>query len=118
MKKRLAIVLFCAAHALAGPPEDAADRVVETYRAGGDLKELAAQYNSCPWLVADELCARGEYDAAEAFAKAAPRPDTEKLPAYVAAHSERNRRPARCVRRSRARSRFCWAPFIYIGDPR
>jgi len=48
------------------------------------LKTLALKDDPDPWLVADELVRRGEFDAAEAFAKAAPRKDVEKLPEYVA----------------------------------
>jgi len=67
-------------------PEQAADKVLATFKAKDEkgLKALAAKDNPDPWLVADELCFRGEHDAAEAFAKAAPRKDTEKLPVYVA----------------------------------
>jgi tetratricopeptide (TPR) repeat protein len=66
-------------------PELAADKVLAAFRAKDEnaLKALAEKDKPDPWLVADELCFRGEHDAAEAFAKAAPRPDTEKLPAYV-----------------------------------
>ncbi|MHC5030633.1 MAG: tetratricopeptide repeat protein, partial [Planctomycetota bacterium] len=69
-------------------PEQAAEAVLAALRAKDQpaLKALAERDAPDPWLVADELCAREEYDAAEAFAKAAPRPDTEKLPGYVAAH--------------------------------
>jgi CHAT domain-containing protein len=42
-----------------------------------------------PWLVADELCVRGEFDAALAFARASSRPDVLGLPAYVAARRKR-----------------------------
>jgi hypothetical protein len=68
-------------------PAQVAESVLAAIRAKDDpeLKTLAERDAPDPWLVADELCARGEYDAAGAFAKAAPRPDTEKLPDYVAA---------------------------------
>jgi len=81
----LGILLLLTAAAVADPFEKAADEALKTFRMGGDLKALAAKTEPDPWSVADELCARGEFDAAEAFAKAAPRKDTEKLPAYVAA---------------------------------
>jgi len=66
-------------------PEQAADKVLAAFKAEDRkaLKALAEKDNPDPWLVADELCFRGEHDAAEAFAKAAPRKDVEKLPAYV-----------------------------------
>jgi len=47
------------------------------------LVALAKSDNPDPWLVADILLSRGKHDAALAFAKAAPRKDVEKLPAYV-----------------------------------
>jgi len=68
----------------ANPVGDAANAVLAEFRAKKDLKPLAAKDDPDPWTVADDLCSRGEFDAAEAFAKAAPRPDTLKLPAYVA----------------------------------
>ena len=37
-----------------------------------------------PWLLADELIVRGDADATDAFAKAAPRRDVEQLPTFVA----------------------------------
>ena len=65
--------------------EQAAQAVLEVFMTRGEaaLKALAERARPDPWLVADELCSRQEHDAAEAFAKAAPRPDTERLPAYV-----------------------------------
>jgi len=68
-------------------PEQAAAKVVAAFEAkhGGALGALAERDDPDPWLVADELCARGEHDAADAFARAAPRKDVEKLPRYVAA---------------------------------
>ncbi len=66
--------------------QQAADKVLAAVAAKEDaaLNALAAKDNPDPWLVADELCARGEFDAANAFAKSAPRLDVERLPAYVA----------------------------------
>ena len=68
-------------------PEQAADAVLVAVKAKDDLalKSLAAKDGPDPWLVADELIRRGEFDAADSFAKAAPRVDVEKLPAYAAA---------------------------------
>ncbi|MHC4732018.1 MAG: hypothetical protein ACYS6Z_15705, partial [Planctomycetota bacterium] len=58
-------------------PEQAADKAVAAFKAEDQkaLKSLAEKDNPDPWLVADELCFRGAHDAAEAFAKAAPRKD-------------------------------------------
>jgi len=68
-------------------PERAADGVLAAWKAkdAEALRALASRDNPDPWLVADELCARGEHDAAAAFASAAPRGDTARLPEYVAA---------------------------------
>ena len=65
-------------------PEQAADQAVVRGEAG-KLEALAQLDVPDPWLVADELCIRGEYDAAHAYARAAPRPDVEDLPGYVSA---------------------------------
>ena len=69
----------------------AADAVLKAVEAtdSAALKALAEKDEPDPWIVADELCYRGEHDAAEAFAKAAPRVDTEALPAYVEAWRKR-----------------------------
>ena len=58
-------------------PEQAADSALAavTVKDAAALKALAAKDAPDPWLVADELIRRGEFDAAEAFAKAAPRVD-------------------------------------------
>ena len=63
----------------------AADQVLAVRPAedGATLKALAEKDDPNPWLVADELLLRGEDEAALAFAKAAPRPDTERLPGYL-----------------------------------
>ena len=72
------------------PRTQAASSVLAAFKAKDEkaLRVLAEQDDPDPWLVVDELCSRGEYDAAEEFAKAAPRTDTAKLPAYVAAQRE------------------------------
>ena len=62
------------------------------------LKALAAKDDPDPWLVADELIARSQHDAADAFARAMPRVDVERLPAYVA--SQRGK-PADAAGRAR-----------------
>ena len=66
-------------------PEQVADAVLAAFEAKDEaaLKALAEMDDPDPWLVADELLRRGESDAALAFAKAAPRKDTERLPAYI-----------------------------------
>ena len=48
------------------------------------LRALARRDRPDPWIVADELVARGRHDEALAFASAAPRTDVEALPAYLA----------------------------------
>jgi len=84
-----AVLLILAAVAVAQEkpltPEQAAKNVLAAIKAedAAALKSLAEKDNPDPWLVADLLCAEGKHDAALAFAKAAPRKDTEKLPAYV-----------------------------------
>jgi tetratricopeptide (TPR) repeat protein len=66
--------------------EQAADAVLAALTAKDDaaLKALASKDAPDPWFVADELIARAAFDAADAFAKAAPRKDVERLPEYVA----------------------------------
>jgi CHAT domain-containing protein len=66
--------------------EQAADKVSAAVAAKADaaLKSLAAKDDPDPWLVADELCARLQFDAADAFARAAPRTAVNSLPACVA----------------------------------
>lgn len=66
-------------------PEQAADAVLSALAANDApaLKALASRDDPDPWLVADELIRRAQHDAAEAFAKAAPRKATERLPGYV-----------------------------------
>ncbi len=72
------------------PPETAgraAERVLAALAAGDEaaLTALARGTEPDPWVVADELCALGRHDAAEALARAAPHGTAAKLPAYVAA---------------------------------
>jgi len=71
---------------LPAKPEPVADAVLAAVAAKDDaaLKALAGKDGPDPWIVADELIRRGAFDAAEAFAKAAPRVEVEMLPAYVA----------------------------------
>ncbi len=63
----------------------AADLVAQAHDAsdGGALQALARKDTPDPWLVVDELCSRGAFDAAQAFAKADARADVARLPAYV-----------------------------------
>jgi len=88
----LVLVLVVTAHA------DVVDDVIAAHKAGKSLKQLAEKDKPDPWIVADDLCARGEFDAAEAFARAAPRVDTENLPAYVAARRKKPDDPKRRAR--------------------
>jgi tetratricopeptide (TPR) repeat protein len=82
--------LLCAGVAAAqeklDTPEQAADKVLAAFEATDQdaLKALAEKDEPDPWIVADELCLRGEHDAADAFARAAARPDTNRLPEYIA----------------------------------
>jgi len=90
----LRCVLFLLAATLpasGGSVGTAADRVQEALHAGRDLRPLVAR-GPDPWLVADELCRRGDFDAASAFATAEAGPLTAGLDAYVAA---RRQRPSR-----------------------
>ncbi|MHC4493548.1 MAG: tetratricopeptide repeat protein, partial [Planctomycetota bacterium] len=79
-------------------PAQAANKVLAAFTAKDEkaLQALAKTDEPDPWLVADELCLRGEHDAAEAFAEAAPRKDVEKLPANVAS---RRGKPLNTARR-------------------
>ncbi len=77
---------LASAHAAPPPsPVQGADQALRAFEGGDEetLKNLAARNKPDPWLVADQLVARGRHDAAEAFAKAAPRALTAKLPYYV-----------------------------------
>lgn len=67
-------------------PDEAAVEVVKAVEARqeGALRKLAARDLPDPWLVADAVLLQGAKGAAEAFAKAAPRKDVEKLPEFVA----------------------------------
>ena len=66
--------------------DHAADQVLVAFEENDarSFRALAASENPDPWIVADELCARGKHDAALAFAIATPGRTTERLPAYVA----------------------------------
>ncbi len=87
MPARVVLSLALAAPAWADAVTDAADAAARAFAARdlAALKSLAEKDDPDPWLVADELCFRGAFDVAGAFAKAAPRRATEELPAYVAA---------------------------------
>lgn len=67
-------------------PEQAADAVLAAVQAqdAAALKALAAKGDPDPWLVADELIRRDQHDAADTFARAAPRMDVARLLDYVA----------------------------------
>ncbi|MCC7136964.1 MAG: CHAT domain-containing protein [Planctomycetes bacterium] len=66
------------------------------------LKALASKDDPDPWLVADELIRRGKLDEAEAFAKVAPRVDTEALLPYVASRRGKSDDSARRERIAKA----------------
>lgn len=119
MRRRLAIVvsaflLVRTATAGDAPPEppapkapatlnQAADVVLAAVKAG-DAKALAALTtidDPDPWIVADELVRRKEPAAALAFARAAPRADTERLAAYLMA---REGTPDDAARRDRLKA--------------
>ena len=92
MKRNLPVFLVLSLVAAAAAQEPSpVDRVVAAHGAGDReaLSELAAQDSPDPWILAEELCVRGERNAALAFARAAPRPDTRGLPAYVQSRSGR-----------------------------
>ncbi len=65
--------------------EQAADAVLAAVKAKDNdaLKALAENDEPDPWLVADQLCFRGEHDAAAAFANRVEGKVVERLPAYV-----------------------------------
>ena len=69
--------------------DEAAAAVLSAWKAKDDplLKVLAAKDDPDPWIVADNLCAKGERDAGASFSTAAPRKATAGLPAFVAASS-------------------------------
>ena len=87
----LLTVLLVAGRAAAGPetPPPTADSVAAAVAKAwqekdeAEVKALAAGDNPDPWAVADALLVLGAKEAAEAFAKAAPRKDVETLPAFV-----------------------------------
>jgi len=78
-----ALLLFCVS-ALADRISEAADAVMKARQAGKGMGAIAARADPDPWLVADALCARGEYEAAEALAEATKGKDFERLPEFVA----------------------------------
>ena len=67
------------------PPNLEAYEALDHFREGDEdaLRALAENEDTDPWLVVDELCSRGEYDAARAFAEAGSSPDTRSLPEHV-----------------------------------
>jgi tetratricopeptide (TPR) repeat protein len=81
----LSLLLGCGVARAADVPPEAARQVVGAYE-GGDVERLTALARNDdpdPWLVADVLCRQGKIDAAMAFARAAQRQDTSRLPAYI-----------------------------------
>ncbi len=81
-------------------PEDArAGAVVRAFEADDEaaVGTLAAQDDLDPWLVAEALCREGAFDAAQAFAEGAPRPDTKTLPAWVKRQASGTATPQRVL---------------------
>jgi tetratricopeptide (TPR) repeat protein len=72
-------------------PEQAADAVLAAVVAKDDaaLRRLASNDVPDPWIVVEELLARGQGVAAAAFARASPRKDVERLPVYVDSQRDR-----------------------------
>jgi tetratricopeptide (TPR) repeat protein len=73
----LLLILMAAGsvHAQTAHPEiAAADRVIQLLTAKDDaaLKTIAGQEMPDPWWIVDELCGRGDFDAARAFASFVP----------------------------------------------
>lgn len=66
-------------------PRDVATQVRALFEAKNveALRDLARREAPDPWHVADVLSSEGAFEAALAFAEAAPRPDVESLPSYV-----------------------------------
>jgi len=103
MGKRCDLVLFCVlllaasgwAQGASATVAGTADEVVAAHKVkdAGRLAAIAGRNKPDPWEVADVLCQRGEYAAAEAFSLAAPRVDVETLPAYVTAARGRAAEP-------------------------
>ena len=81
-------------------PDPAWERVLTAFRAKDEaaIAKVAGETRDDPWLTADELCGRGEGDAADAFARACRRKEFEKRPEYVgsrrAASSDEGQRKA------------------------
>ncbi|MFI5401919.1 MAG: tetratricopeptide repeat protein [Planctomycetota bacterium] len=91
----------------------AAEAALTAWKAGAheDLHALASRDAPDPWLVAQSLSARGEHDAAEAFAKAAPRKDVEGLCDYVRSRRGKTNDAAARARLNAARAALA------RGDP-
>jgi tetratricopeptide (TPR) repeat protein len=69
-------------------------RLVEN-RDGQGLERMASALQLDPWLVADELCARGAFDAADAYVVAAPPTRRGGVAAFVAGQRRSPSDPAR-----------------------
>ncbi|MHC4940207.1 MAG: CHAT domain-containing protein [Planctomycetota bacterium] len=83
------LFLLCAvAHA-----QDAADQVLAAAKAKDTetLARFAKAESPDPWFIAEELCKRGEFDAALAFAGSRKHIDLERLPEYIALRREKSR---------------------------
>ena len=74
------------ARAKSDSPAEAAEKVVAALASKDDaaLRSISVADEPDPWLVADRLIELGRHDAAEALARAVPRPDVAQLPDYIA----------------------------------
>ena len=89
---------------------------------GGDrpaVAELARRDDPDPWIVADELCCQGKFDAAEAFSRAAARPRVQALPAYVV--TRRGKQPESDLKRvlagiNAAAQRQDWEEMLHLSE--
>jgi len=121
------LLLVSAPVAFAAPPTvaESADQVRQAHATESpkDLRALALRSLPDPWLVVELLCSTGDYDAAVAFVRAAPRNDTSTLPEQIEAL--RKAPPSTQDRRALARA-LAAAPGeeavklldgITVGDP-
>ncbi len=85
---------------------DTADEVLRALAAKDDatLRKLGERPKPDPWLVADELCARGEFAAAAAYAAVTPARQIGDVAAYVAGRASVEEDPA-----ARSALRKCYA---------
>ena len=77
-------------------PRGVADAVLRAVEKKDDeaLEALARPSSPDPWLVVEDLCTRGEHDAASAYAKALKGSALDKTPDYVAQHEQAGADPS------------------------